>query len=201
MQCRQHVGGRKENELAKNMDLKEERVDSVQLADGVLLKAYRDRVRLHDGTISVREWIDHPGASAVVPIFPDGSTILVRQFRYPPRREFLEVPAGKLDKEGEPPDEVARRELEEETGWRCESLTELGKIYPCIGYSSEIIYFYLAENLSKGERSLEDGENLVSVRMPFAEAVAMARRGQMLDMKTLSALVLADERLRTREKN
>ncbi len=183
------------------MNLTEERVDSVQLVDGVLLKAYRDRVRLHDGTISVREWIDHPGASAVVPIFPDGSTILVRQFRYPPRREFLEVPAGKLDKMNEPPDEVARRELEEETGWRCETLSELGKLYPCIGYSSETIYFYLAEHMTAGVRSLEDGENLESVRMPFAEAVGMAREGRLLDMKTLSALVLADEHLRTREKN
>ncbi len=183
------------------MDLKEDRIDSVQLVDGVLLKAYRDRVRLVDGTITVREWIEHPGASAVVPLFPDGSTILVRQFRYPPRREFLEVPAGKLDKVSEQPDAVARRELEEETGWRCDRLTALGKIYPCIGYSSEIIYFYLAEGLSEGERALEVGENMESVRMPFDEAVLMARTGQLLDMKTLSALVLADQHLRTREKN
>jgi len=72
----------------------EQTLKSEQVFDGRLLKVYRDEVELPDGRHSVREWIDHPGASAVVPLFPDGTTVLVRQFRYPPRRFFLEVPAG-----------------------------------------------------------------------------------------------------------
>ena len=99
-------------------DLTETPLRSEPVYDGALLKAYRDKVELPDGKTSVREWIDHPGASAIVPIFEDGQTLLVRQFRYPPRRTFLEVPAGKLDTDEEPPEDVARRELEEETGWR-----------------------------------------------------------------------------------
>jgi len=98
-------------------NLNETQLSSEQLVDGVLLEAFRDEVRLPDGDTSVREWIDHPGASAIVPVFEDGHTLLVRQFRYPPRRTFLEVPAGKLDKPGEDPEDVAARELEEETGW------------------------------------------------------------------------------------
>ena len=102
--------------------LREEPVESQKILEGKLLHVYRDEVRLAGGDTTVREWIDHPGASAVVPLFEDGSTIMVRQFRYPPRREFLEVPAGKLDQVGEAPAEVAQRELEEETGWRAGEL-------------------------------------------------------------------------------
>lgn len=172
---------------------------SEMLIDGVLLKAYRDTVLLPDGSRSVREWIDHPGASAVVPLFTDGSTILVRQFRYPARREFLEVPAGKIDVDGESPAEVAGRELEEETGWRSGRLTPLGSLYPCIGYSNEIIHFFLAEELSPGERSLSEGEHLESVRMPFGEAAQLAAKGKLLDMKTHAALTMARSFLALRE--
>ena len=178
--------------------LKEEELHSEQLLDGKLLKVYRDRVQLPDGKQSVREWIDHPGASAVVPIFEDGSTLMVRQFRYPPRRTFLEVPAGKIDKEGENPQEVAARELEEETGWTAGRITKLGALYPCIGYSNEIIYFYLAEDLQRGERNLAEGEFMEVMTLPFEDAVRQARQGEVLDMKSAMALLYAHEHLRRR---
>jgi ADP-ribose pyrophosphatase len=95
------------------MELTETFKSREELVRGVLLHVFRDMVNMPDGTEAVREWIAHPGASAVVPLFEDGSTVLVRQFRYPPRRTFLEVPAGKLDVEGEDPVEVAHRELME----------------------------------------------------------------------------------------
>lgn len=169
----------------------EDQLHSEQLVDGKLLKVFRDRVQLPDGEESVREWIDHPGASAVVPIFEDGSTLLVRQFRYPPRRTFLEVPAGKFDKTGENPEDVAARELEEETGWRAGRFTKLGALYPCIGYSNEIIHFYLAEELERGERNLSEGEFMDVVPMSFQDAARQVRRGEILDMKTAMALVYA----------
>lgn len=172
-------------------DLTEKQLSSEQIVDGALLKVYRDRAELPDGTVSVREWIDHPGAAAIVPLFDDGRTLLVRQFRYSPRRIFLEVPAGKVDQNGESPEDVASRELEEETGWRAHRLTPIGSTYPCIGYSNEIIHFYLARDLERGRRDLEDGEFMEVEIMPFDEAVAMARRGEILDMKTLTALFFA----------
>lgn len=180
-------------------DLTESSIDREQLVDGVLLTAYRDTVRLPDGGTSVREWIDHPGASAVVPLFEDGSTVLVRQFRFPVRRTFLEVPAGKFDEEGESPEEVARRELEEETGWKAERFTLLGDGYPCIGYSNERIYFFLAEGLSPGVAKTDDEEFLEVVRMPLSEAVERARSGEMGDFKTVTALVYAAEVLAQRD--
>ena len=160
------------------------------LVDGVLLKAYRDVVELPDGGESVREWIDHPGASVVVPLFKDGSTVLVRQFRYATGKEFLEVPAGKLDKPGEEPAEVARRELEEETGIVAEDLTFIADTYPCIGYSNEVIHVFLAEGLRESSMETENDEFLQPVRLPFADAVEMARLGQIEDAKSAVALLL-----------
>jgi ADP-ribose pyrophosphatase len=172
------------------MDLTEKKKSRELLVDGVLLRVYRDTVVLPDGGESVREWIAHPGAAAVVPLFEDGSTLLVRQFRYPPRREFLEVPAGKLDGIGEAVEEVARRELEEEVGYTAARLTRVGETYPCIGYSDEVIHLFLAEGLTPAPRAAGHDEFVVPVRMPLAEAVARARRGEILDAKSTVALLL-----------
>lgn len=172
-------------------DLTETPLSSEQLVDGVLLKAFRDEVRLPDGETSVREWIDHPGAAAVVPIFEDGRTLLIRQFRYPPRRTFLEVPAGKFDRPDEAAEAVAERELEEETGWRADRFEALGAAYPCIGYSNEKIHVFAAYGLTRTEQDLADGEFVEVVPMPLDEAVARARNGEIKDMKTITALVYA----------
>ncbi|MEM8558306.1 MAG: NUDIX hydrolase [Bacteroidota bacterium] len=181
------------------MDLTETKKDSDLLVEGVLLKAYRDTVVLPDGGESVREWVKHPGASAVVPLFADGTTVLLRQFRYPPRRTFTEVPAGKLDIEGEDPAEVAQRELQEEAGLAAGRLTPLGKTYPCIGYSNEVIYYFLAEDLADVRSHTEDDEFVEPFRLPFAEAVAMARRGEILDAKSEIAILRAAHYLAERE--
>jgi len=172
-------------------DLTEAPLSSEQLIDGVLLEAFRDEVRLPNGDTSVREWIDHPGASAIVPLFEDGRTVLVRQFRYPPRRTFLEVPAGKLDEPGENPEDVARRELEEETGVEAGRFEHVGSAYPCIGYSSEQIHIFTAHDLERGTQDLAEGEFVEVIEMEFEEALARARRGDLKDMKTVTALVYA----------
>lgn len=172
-------------------DLVETSLSSEQLVDGVLLKAFRDEVRLPNGDTSIREWIDHPGASAIVPLFPDGRTLLVRQFRFPPRRTFLEVPAGKLDEPNEDPADVAARELEEETGWWADRFEKLGAAYPCIGYSNELIHVYAAYGLERGEQDLAEGEFVEVVSMDLDEAVKKAREGEIKDMKTVTALVYA----------
>jgi ADP-ribose pyrophosphatase len=176
--------------------LEETCLDRESLFDGVLLKVFRDRVELPDGEESVREWIDHPGAAAVVPLFEDRSTVLLRQFRYPAGEVFVEVPAGKFDEVGEDPEGLARRELEEETGWRANRFTHLGGFYPCIGYSNEIIHFFLARDLSRGRATLEEEEFVEPFRVPFDEALAMVRRGEIRDMKTMVALLLAADALK-----
>lgn len=179
-------------------DLHETTLSSEELFDGKLLHAFRDEVDVPGRGRAIREWLRHPGAAAVVPLFDDGSTVLIRQFRYPPRREFLEVPAGKLDVPGEAPEIAARRELAEETGYTADRLTPLGALYPCIGYSDEVIHFFLAEGLTEGTMDLAEGENVVPVRMPFADACARARRGEIADMKTVAALLMAEAALARR---
>ncbi len=181
------------------MDLTETLKHREELVDGVLLQAFRDTVTLPDGEESVREWIRHPGAAAVVPLFPDGTTLLLRQYRYAPGREFVEVPAGKLDREGEPPEDVARRELAEEAGFTAATLTPLGPTYPCIGYSDEVIHLFLAEDLAPAEAEVEDDEFVEPFRLPFDEAVTMAHRGEILDTKSAVALMRAGHLVRERD--
>ena len=182
------------------MRLTEETLDSETVYSGVLLHVRRDTVRLPDGGTSVREWIEHPGASAVVPVFDDGTVILLRQFRYPPRREFLEVPAGKFDDPGESPLDLAKRELMEEAGVAAERWTALGRTFPGIGYSDEVIHLFLAEELTEGEAGSDDDEFVEPVRMPLADAVSMARQGDILDGKSCVALLLAQAELDRRRR-
>jgi ADP-ribose pyrophosphatase len=171
--------------------LAEKFLDREEIFSGVLLKVFRDEVELPDGSESIREWISHPGAVAAVPVFENGETILVRTYRYASRREFLEVPAGKLDLEGESPEDVARRELIEEIGYAAERLTPLGEIYPCVGYSDEVNYLYLAEGLEAHEGPGDPHEFLEPVRMSLEEAVAMALSGEIQDGKSVVALLRA----------
>ena len=95
-------------------DLKETKISSEKVFSGRYLDLYLDKVKLPNGKTSTREWIDHPGAVCIIPILPDGNICLIRQFRYGPKDEFIEIPAGKLD-EGEKPIDCAHRELEQET--------------------------------------------------------------------------------------
>ena len=169
-------------------DLTERGLSSERVFDGVLLKVYRDRVRLPDGSESGREYIRHPGAVAIVPLFDDGRVLLERQFRYPHGREFIEVPAGKLEP-GEPHLETAKRELLEETGYSAAEWTRIGVIHTAIAYTDEAIDLFVARKLTLSERNLDAGEFLEVFAVPFAEAIAMIRDGRITDAKTVAALL------------
>ncbi len=170
----------------------EQTLSSRKVFSGKLLQVRRDVVRLQDGQETVREWIDHPGASAVVPLLPDGRVIMVRQYRYGPGRSFLEIPAGKFDGNEEDAEAVARRELEEETGYRAGTMTLLGSQYNAIGYSNEVIHLFLASELSMRVQKLDQGEFLTVELHPFSEMLRQARAGELQDMKTVSALLMAE---------
>lgn len=155
---------------------------------GKLLHVFIDDVRLPDGKSSTREWIRHPGACAVVPVFDDGTVMLVRQYRYPVRQIFIEVPAGKIDP-GEPPLTTATRETAEETGLHAENMAYVCHFYPVIGYSDEVIHVFVAWGLSSEEIDVDEDEFLINMRVPFSEALEMIRRGEINDGKTICALV------------
>ncbi|MEX0638559.1 MAG: NUDIX hydrolase [Burkholderiales bacterium] len=158
---------------------------------GRLLEVHRDRVRLPDGSEGVREYIRHPGAVAIVALFDDGRVLLERQFRYPLGREFIEIPAGKLEP-GEAHLATAKRELLEETGYVAAEWRRLGLIHNAIGYSDEGIEIWAARGLELREQQLAEGEFLEVFTLPLAEAQAMARDGRITDVKTIAGLLWLD---------
>jgi ADP-ribose pyrophosphatase len=174
------------------MDLTETEISSEPLCQGTLLHARRDRVQLPNGQTSAREYIVHPGAAVILPVFDNGDVLLERQHRYPLRRDFIEVPAGKLDR-GEDPETCARRELVEETGYQANELRFLFEFYPAIGYSNEIMYFYLARDLKHVGHQRDHDEFLEILRVPFADALGMIRSGEICETKTVTALFWLDK--------
>ncbi|WP_338620682.1 NUDIX hydrolase [Paludibacterium sp. THUN1379] len=169
------------------MDLTEKMIDSQLVFEGGFLKVRRDRIQLPDGSEGWREYIRHPGAVAVLALTDDQQVVLERQYRYPSGREFLEIPAGKLD-QGESHEACGRRELLEETGYVAREWVFLGTAHPCIGYADEQIHYFLARGLSQSARQLDDGEFLEVVTLPLAEVTAMTLNGAICDSKSLVGL-------------
>jgi ADP-ribose pyrophosphatase len=166
------------------VDLKETRIDGAVAYDGSFLKVTRDRISLPDGAETHREFIRHPGAVVILPVFDDGSVLLERQFRYPLDQVFIEYPAGKIDP-GEDPLECAKRELQEETGYTASEWQFVCTIHNAIAYSDEHLELYLARGLIAGEAQLDAGEFLETFRATVPEMLEMVRRGQVTDVKTV----------------
>ena len=169
-------------------DLSEHFVSGEEVFSGKLLRVRRDLVRLPDGNQSVREYVRHPGAVVMVALFEDGRVLLERQFRYPHGRDFIELPAGKLEP-GEPHLQTAQRELLEETGYVASDWRRLGVLHPSVGYTDEAIELFLAKGLTKKEARLDDGEFLEVLEVPFGEALAMVRDGRITDAKSIAGLL------------
>ena len=166
------------------MDLKETKIDSALAYDGDFLKVQRDTVRLPDGKTTSREYIRHPGAVVVLPLFDDGTVLLERQFRYPLNQVFIEFPAGKIDLH-EDPLNCAKRELQEETGYTASEWKFVCTIHNAIAYSDEHLDIYLARGLKSGESKLDDGEFLETFRASVEEMLAWVREGKITDVKTV----------------
>ena len=174
--------------------LKETKISSEQKFSGRLIDLYLDQVELPNGETTTREWIDHPGAVCLIPILPDGKICLIRQFRYGPGEEFIEIPAGKLDA-GEAPLDCAYRELEEETGYRTNKLTFLTNIYPAIGFSNEKMWMYLAEDLVASTNNLDKDEFLELLPTPLDKALEWVWSGKITDVKTIIGILWAQRLL------
>lgn len=177
----------------KGRKLSEERISGERVYAGTFIELHRDKVRLPDGSESVREYIHHPGAVAIVAIDEAGRVVLERQHRYPLHRDLVEIPAGKLEP-GEEHLATAKRELREETGYAAAQWRRLGLIHNAIGYSDEGIELWLATGLEQKEANLDVGEFLEVYTLPFEEALAMAADGRISDVKTIVGLFWASSR-------
>jgi ADP-ribose pyrophosphatase len=175
--------------LADAEHLRETLVSRRTVFDGRLLRGYQDEVALPDGRPASREIVHHRGAVAVVAIAPDGRIVLVRQWRHAMERALWEIPAGTRD-EGEEPDVTVRRELAEETGYSAASWRSLGAACVSPGYSRELLWFYLASDLTPGEASTDPDEKL-DVRLFTPGEVLQLVSAGATDMKTLAGLALA----------
>lgn len=172
-------------------DLTEHTLSSETVYRGRLLHAKLDRVRLPNGQESAREYIIHPGATVILPMFDNGDLLLERQHRYPLRRDFIELPAGKID-----PNEddlvCAQRELLEETGYIASEWRYLMTQYPCIGYSDERLVYFQARGLTHVGDAPDHDEFLEILRVPFTEALEMVRDGRICEAKTVMGLLWMD---------
>lgn len=177
--------------------LLETQIDSTQVFSGKLLDVRLDRVRMPDGHESMREYVVHQGAVVIIPVLDNGELIFERQFRYPLRKAFLELPAGKIE-HGEDILNTATRELLEETGHSASEWRYLGVMHPCIGYSNERIEIFIARGLQReSAQQLDHGEFLDILKLSLDDALLAFRNGEITDGKTIAALFWADKILRS----
>ena len=180
------------NDDSRFPDFTEHTLSSELLLDGKLIRVQSDRVRLPDGSESWREYVLHPGAVIIAAFVDDDTLIFEHQFRYPVRRHFIELPAGKIDP-NEPHAETARRELLEETGYVANGWHHIVTLHAGIGYSNEAIELYVARDLTHVGRRPDVGEFLEVFSMSLGEAVEMVGRGEITDTKTAFSLLWLDK--------
>ena len=171
------------------MELFEKELKREYIYEGKIIKLRKDEVELPDGKVASREIIEHNGGSGVIAVTEDDEILLVKQYRRPYDEVTLEIPAGKLNP-GESPEENARRELSEETGYEAGILLDFGKIYPSPGYTGEVIRIYFAPNAyMAGEAHTDDDEYLSLVKLPVEEAKRYIEEGiHIYDSKTIIAI-------------
>lgn len=144
-----------------------------------------------EGREYIREVVRHPGGVVVLGQLEDGRIPFVRQLRYPMDRALLELPAGKIDP-GEAPEVSAAREMEEETGYRPESLRHVLDFYSSPGFCDELLSLYYTDSLRPSSQTFDTDEDIQLEFYMLPEALEMGARGEILDAKTLVALFWLD---------
>lgn len=168
------------------MELEERTLSTKRLFDGKVIKLELSEVELPNGNTAAREVVRHPGGAAVL-LVNGNKVLLERQFRFPYNKVIWEIPAGKLNG-GEAPEHAARRELEEETGYRAARLKPLVNIYPTPGYTDEIIYIFSAEAAGFAGQHPDEDEFVNAAFVELDRVVAMIESGEICDAKTIAAV-------------
>ena len=168
----------------QDQHLVEVKLDSQEILKGRFLHAFRDTVRLPDGSETTREYVMHPGAVMMIPLLDDGRLVMERQFRYPMDRVMIEFPAGKIDA-GEDRLDCAKRELLEETGFTAREWARAGVLNPVISYSTEFIEVWFCRGLTLTKSQLDDGEFIEVFTATPQEIFDGCRDGAITDAKTL----------------
>ncbi len=175
------------------MNFEEKTLSTKEIYNGKIINVHVDEIELPNGEKSIREVVEHSGGVCVAAVTDLNELYFVRQYRYPYKKELLELPAGKLEK-GENPMEAGIRELEEECGIVADKVISMGTVYPTVAYCSEIIHLYAAWGLKNTKQHLDKDEFLGVEKIKISDAVSMVMSGEISDSKTV-ALVLKIDRL------
>ncbi|SDC02129.1 MULTISPECIES: NUDIX hydrolase [unclassified Candidatus Frackibacter] len=166
-------------------NLIEKQLKSTEIYEGRILNLRIDNVKLPDGNEAKREIVEHAAGVTIIPYLQDtGEVIMVRQFRNPAEQILLEMPAGMLEI-NEEPKRCARRELEEETGYKAGDLKRIGSFYTSPGFCDERIHLYLAQNLSKYEQHTDVDEFLEVLKIPLEDLKNKLYTPEIIDAKTI----------------
>jgi ADP-ribose pyrophosphatase len=166
----------------------ENTLETRRIHEGRIINLREDTVAMPSGRTGKREIVEHRGAVCIVPVLADGRIAMVRQFRKPAEDALLEVPAGGLEA-GEAPVDCARRELIEECGLHARSLTPLFECYLAPGYSTELMYGFLGEELDETEISPDEDENVEVEIYTLDELMQLLDQGGIRDSKTICGLL------------
>lgn len=163
-------------------------LSSEVLYSGNVFSVRRDRVIEPGGVRSTRDVVEHRGSVVLLPVFPNGDVLLVRQYRHAVGNSLWELVAGRIEP-GEQPTTAARRELHEEAGYTAQRMRKILEFYPSPGFVSERMWIYLATGLTAGEARPEEDERIASRRFPLRDVERMIRGGTLVDGKSLAAIL------------
>lgn len=170
------------------MKLSEKKISGQTLYKGKIVSLHKDIVLLENGQEAIREYVSHSGGVCIVALTQNEEVYMVEQFRYPFNKVILEIPAGKLEN-NEDPLVCGKRELKEETGIVAKYYENLGDFYPTVGCLNEIIYTYLATDLSQSTQNLDTDEFLNVKKIPLVDLYNMVLNGEIQDGKTQTAIL------------
>jgi len=173
------------------MVFEEKTISSEMIYEGRILNLRKDKVHVKNNQASYREIIEHNGGVALAALTDDGKMVMVRQFRKAAEKVILEVPAGKIEK-GEDHSLTAIRELKEETGYHAGKIEFITSFYSSIGYSTEVIYLYLATQLTPGETDFDDNESIEIEEYDVKTLKEMNFNREIEDAKTITAILLVE---------
>ncbi len=178
------------------MAFEEKTIKSEVLYKGPIFTLKRDEIIDAAGKHAGRDIVVGNGAVAVAAITPEGKLLLIRQYRKAAEQVLWEIPAGKIeDDEVDRKEEAALRELREETGWQGRDLRKLIAFYASAGYSTEIVYLYRVDACAKGDTDFDEGESIDLYEVELSRALEMVRSGEIIDAKTIIAILLLVQEL------